>query len=60
MSHYYIKSPEDYAAAYRKSTEDPEAFWAEIAERFHWMKSGIPCCPGILTDRRFDGSMTQN
>ena len=38
MSHYYIKSPEDYAAAYRKSTKDPEAFWAEIAEHFQWMK----------------------
>ncbi|NBR83439.1 MAG: acetate--CoA ligase [Flavobacteriia bacterium] len=38
MSHYYIKSPEDYAAAYQKSTEDPEGFWAEIAEHFQWMK----------------------
>lgn len=36
MSSYFIQSPEDYRAAYRHSTEDPEGFWAEIAGHFVW------------------------
>jgi acetyl-CoA synthetase len=33
---YQIKSFEQYEAAYKKSVEDPENFWAEIAENFQW------------------------
>src|SRR6204780_1153024 len=33
---YRIKSFEEYQAAYKKSLEEPENFWAEIAENFHW------------------------
>jgi len=33
-----IKSFEEYKAAYQKSIDDPEAFWAEQAETFHWRK----------------------
>ena len=33
---YQIKSLEEYKAAYKKSVEDPEDFWAEIAENFTW------------------------
>ncbi len=29
---------EEYKAAYKKSVEDPEAFWADIAENFQWRK----------------------
>ena len=35
---YQIKSIEAYREVYKKSIEDPEAFWAEIAENFTWRK----------------------
>lgn len=35
---YQIKSFEDYKTAYKKSIEDPEGFWAEIADNFSWRK----------------------
>ena len=33
-----ITSPNDYQEQYKRSIEDPENFWAEIAERFQWRK----------------------
>jgi acetyl-CoA synthetase len=33
-----LKSNEAYQEAYRKSVENPEKFWAEIAETFDWKK----------------------
>ncbi len=33
---YQIKSLEEYNSAYKKSVEDPEKFWADIAENFTW------------------------
>jgi acetyl-CoA synthetase len=33
---YQIRSSEEYQSAYKKSVEDPEAFWAEIASHFNW------------------------
>ncbi|MBK7873417.1 MAG: AMP-binding protein [Saprospiraceae bacterium] len=33
-----IKTFEQYQTAYQKSVDDPEAFWAEQAESFHWRK----------------------
>jgi acetyl-CoA synthetase len=35
---YQIKSFEEYKAAYKKSIEDPEGFWASVAENFLWKK----------------------
>jgi acetyl-CoA synthetase len=35
---YQIKNEEQYKAAYKKSIEDPEGFWGEVAEGFHWRK----------------------
>jgi acetyl-CoA synthetase len=35
---YQIKSPEQYQAAYKKSVEDPEGFWGEVARCFYWRK----------------------
>ena len=35
---YQIKSLEQYHEAYRKSVEDPEGFWADIAATFTWKK----------------------
>src|ERR1700729_33956 len=35
----HIKSLEEYEAIYKKSIEDPEAFWAEAAKELHWFKT---------------------
>jgi acetyl-CoA synthetase len=35
---YQIKSFEEYNAAYKKSVEDPEGFWGDIANNFLWRK----------------------
>jgi acetyl-CoA synthetase len=34
----HIKSPEEYERIYRESIEQPETFWARIAEELHWFK----------------------
>lgn len=33
-----IKSFEEYQEVYKKSVEDPESFWEEVAEHFFWKK----------------------
>ena len=33
-----ITTFDEYQTAYQKSVEDPEAFWAEIAQEFQWRK----------------------
>jgi len=33
---YQIRTEEDYQIAYKKSLEDPEAFWGDIAGHFTW------------------------
>ncbi|MEO6134845.1 MAG: AMP-binding protein, partial [Ginsengibacter sp.] len=35
---YQIKSVEEYEEVYKKSVEQPEEFWAGIAENFEWRK----------------------
>ncbi|MBU6177437.1 MAG: acetate--CoA ligase [Bacteroidetes bacterium] len=35
---YQIRSEADYRAAYKQSVEDPEQFWATVAENFSWKK----------------------
>jgi acetyl-CoA synthetase len=35
---YQIRSAEQYRSAYKKSVDDPEGFWSEIASHFHWHK----------------------
>jgi len=35
---YQIKSKDEYASAYKQSVEEPEAFWASVAEKFQWRK----------------------
>ncbi len=34
----HIKSLEEYEALYKKSIEDPEKFWADVAGDLHWFK----------------------
>ena len=33
-----IPNSEAYHAAYQRSIEDPEGFWAEVASGFYWQK----------------------
>lgn len=33
-----IQSEPAYSSIYKKSIEDPEAFWADVASDFHWQK----------------------
>lgn len=35
---FQVKSFDEYKAAYRKSIEDPESFWGEVASAFYWKK----------------------
>ncbi|MBS1741455.1 MAG: acetate--CoA ligase [Bacteroidetes bacterium] len=35
---YQIKSLEQYHADYKRSVEDPEAFWGNVAENFTWRR----------------------
>jgi len=35
---YQIRSLEAYKEAYAKSIHEPEAFWADVAQHFHWRK----------------------
>ncbi len=35
---YQITSLEQYHKDYKRSVDDPEAFWADIAQHFHWRK----------------------
>lgn len=35
---YQIKSQDQYHSAYKKSIDQPEQFWSEIAETFRWKK----------------------
>jgi acetyl-CoA synthetase len=35
---YQIKSLKEYQSAYKKSVEDPEGFWADIARHFTWRR----------------------
>ena len=34
----HIKSKEQYEKLYKQSLEDPDTFWSEQAEAFHWTK----------------------
>jgi acetyl-CoA synthetase len=35
---YQIRSREEYLSEYKRSVEDPEGFWAGIAEHFQWRR----------------------
>ncbi|MBS1663558.1 MAG: acetate--CoA ligase [Bacteroidetes bacterium] len=35
---YQIRSREQYDLAYKKSIEDPEGFWADVASNFQWQR----------------------
>ncbi len=35
---YQIRSNEQYHEMHKKSVEDPEGFWGDVADHFHWRK----------------------
>jgi acetyl-CoA synthetase len=39
-----VKTRAEYDALYKKSIEDPEAFWAGVAEELHWFKKWDRVC----------------
>ncbi|MDC0646276.1 acetate--CoA ligase [Opitutales bacterium] len=34
----YLKSHDEYKAMYDRSISDPDEFWSEVADEFHWFK----------------------
>ena len=38
MYSYQIKSQSEYDAAYKKSVDQPELFWSEVADNLLWRK----------------------
>lgn len=46
-----VPSYEKYKEMHKKSLEDPEAFWSEIASEFHWQS---PPQPGNFVSYNFD------
>ena len=38
VKHAHINSKEQYEKLYKQSLEDPDTFWSEQAEAFHWTK----------------------
>lgn len=44
VSRAHIKSFEQYKEMYKRSIADPDGFWAEIAEDFHWQKKWDKVC----------------
>jgi len=56
---YQIRSREQYDLAYKKSVEDPEGFWAEVAGNFQWHRRWDTVLDWNFTDpkvRWFDGA----
>ena len=35
---FQIRSLEQYVSTYKKSVENPEQFWGDVAENFYWRK----------------------
>ena len=54
---FQIRSMEQYENAYRMSMEQPEAFWASVAEHFLWRKKCLPS--GQAGDRVLDWNFSE-
>jgi acetyl-CoA synthetase len=55
-----IQSFVEYQSAYKKSIEDPNGFWAEVADDFLWQKKWDKVLQGTFSDehiRWFEGGM---
>ena len=60
-----VNSMEDYQREYDQSIADPQAFWAEKAEAFHWFKKWDNVCSynydmdqGPISVKWFEGGTT--
>jgi acetyl-CoA synthetase len=51
---YQIKSLEQYHDEYKKSVDDPEAFWGNIAENFQWRKKWDKVLDWNFTDPKVE------
>ena len=55
----YIQSIEEYEERYRQSLEEPESFWAEIAEELDWFRQWDSVHSGKFPDTKwFEGGKT--
>ena len=61
----HLKSIEEYQQAYEQSITDPETFWAEKADGFHWFKRWGTVCSynydmrqGPISIKWFEGGKT--
>jgi len=62
----HIKSREQYDEMYRKSLEDPDSFWSEMAQQFYWkqqwelpvVKSNFDLRQGTIFAEWFRGGQT--
>ena len=50
QSESHVKSIEDYHEMYKRSVEDPEGFWGDIAKQFYWVSPPT----GKFLDYNFD------
>ena len=62
-SHAHIRSLEAYQEKYRRSIEDPEAFWADEAQRITWFKPfhtvrAVSFASSNVSIRWFEGGTT--
>jgi len=51
---YQIKSLEQYHTEYKKSVDDPEAFWGNVAENFQWRKKWDKVLDWNFTDPKVE------
>ena len=51
---YQIRSLAEYKVAYKKSVEDPESFWASVAENFYWRKKWDRVLDWNFTDPKIE------
>ena len=61
----HINNLETYQKMYKRSVEDPEGFWGEVAEQFHWFKKWDRVCSynydmdkGPISIKWFEGAKT--
>jgi len=57
---WHMTSMEDYRRLHRRSVEDPEAFWAEEAERLSWFRRWDTVLEWRAPDARWFGGGTLN
>ncbi|MEO1130499.1 MAG: acetyl-coenzyme A synthetase N-terminal domain-containing protein, partial [Planctomycetota bacterium] len=59
MSGWHIGSMEEYAPLHRRSIEDPEGFWSEIASELFWFRRWDRALSGTMPDTTwFNGGKT--